>query len=107
MNDYFKYTMLIIWKFIHGVLLTFVMFVATCSIISLLDRCSCKEAKAAGKTEWRCKASPPNGTKFKDAIEIISFNEDRAEAEKGAIWLCNKMFKTDKCKIDNCKEIRR
>lgn len=106
MNDYFKYTMLIIWKFIHGVLLTFVMFVAACSIASLLDRCSCKEAKAANK-EWRCKAVPPKGTRFEKDIEIISFNEDRTEAEKGALWFCNKMFKTDKCKIDNCKLISR
>lgn len=59
------------------------------------------------KTEWKCKASPPpSGTRFEKDIEILAFHEERNKAEKNAIWFCNKIFKTNKCKIDSCKQVK-
>lgn len=63
-------------------------------------------AHAQPNTEWECRALPPVGTKFRDAMQAIAIHEDRAEAERSAVWLCNKLFKTDKCKVDRCRQVR-
>jgi len=55
--------------------------------------------------EWHCKAVPPEGTKFKNDVEIISINEDKEVAIKESIWLCNKFFKTKECVIEYCKQM--
>lgn len=57
--------------------------------------------------EWECRAQPPEGTKFRDVMEATAIHKDRQEAEKSAVWLCNKIFKTDKCKVDRCRQVRR
>lgn len=57
--------------------------------------------------EWECRALPPEGTKFRDAMQAYAIHEDKSEAEKAAVWLCNKLFKTDKCKVDRCRQVRK
>lgn len=56
--------------------------------------------------EWQCCALPPKNTKFRDTMKAIAIHEDRQEAEKSALWLCNKLFKTDRCEIDYCKLVK-
>ena len=62
-------------------------------------------ANAQPGMEWECRALPPIGTRFRDTMQAVAIYEDRIEAEKSAIWLCNKLFKTDKCKVDRCRQV--
>jgi hypothetical protein len=57
----------------------------------------------AASQEWQCKSSPPPNTKNENLFEILSFDEDRKIAEEEGIKFCNKLFKTNQCKIDYCK----
>ena len=63
-------------------------------------------AAAAENFEWECSAKPEKGTKNSEYIETIAYNEDKSEAERQAIWLCNRFYKTNKCKITYCKKVR-
>lgn len=53
--------------------------------------------------EWMCESIPPQKTLW----EIVSYDEDLETAKKLGLNFCNKMFKTDKCKIKFCKLIKK
>ncbi len=57
--------------------------------------------------EWECVALPPEGTKFRDDMRAGAVHKDRKKAEELAVWFCNKLFKTDKCKIEYCEQVRK
>jgi len=49
--------------------------------------------------EWCCKASPPQETMW----EIFGHDKDIDVAKSLGLKFCNKMFKTNDCKIDWCR----
>ena len=57
--------------------------------------------------EWKCVALPPEGTKFRDDMQAGAIHKDRKKAEELAVWFCNKLFKTDQCKIEYCEQVRK
>lgn len=95
--------------FLYIIVVIVAFSIITGLILSLFEKCNPIGAKAevnTSKVEWRCKAVPPEKTRFKKDIEILAFHEERNKAEKNAIWFCNKIFKTNKCKIDSCKQVK-
>lgn len=90
---------------IIDILIIVAFFMVVHLFVSSLKGC---EAKAAPRVEyeWKCCSKPPIGTKNRNEINIIAYNEDKGEAQRQAIWLCNDFFKTKGCGIEYCKQVR-